>query len=109
MGVIQMSKGILEPVSKDLRSENEIVCRLAKATLGDRSVVAWDKYAKSYDAVRDDMEKVIPGLEDYNKRVRQPGGFYLPNAPREGKFTGENMGGKIPFTITKLKEHKLAD
>ena len=108
MGVIQMSKGILDPVSKDLLSENEIVCRLAKATLGNKSVVDWDKYAKSYDAVRDDMEKVIPGLEDYNKRVRQPGGFYLPNAPRDGKFTAENMGGKIPFTITKLTEHTVA-
>jgi len=109
MGVVQMSKGILEPVSKDLLSENQIVCRLAKATIGKRTVVDWDKYEKSYDAVRDAIEAVIPGCEDYNKRIREPGGFYLPNAPREGKFKTEEFGDKVPFTITELTEHKVAD
>jgi anaerobic selenocysteine-containing dehydrogenase len=71
--------------------------------------VDWDRYANSYDAVRDDIEKVVPGCTDYNKRVRQPGGFYLPNAARDGKFKTKEFGGKIPFTITKLPEHKLAD
>jgi molybdopterin-dependent oxidoreductase alpha subunit len=33
MGVVQSSKGILEPVSKDLLNETQIVCELAKATL----------------------------------------------------------------------------
>jgi molybdopterin-dependent oxidoreductase alpha subunit len=32
MGVVQMSKGILEPVSKELLNETQIVCELAKAT-----------------------------------------------------------------------------
>jgi len=109
MGVVQMSKGILKPVSKHLMSENQIVCNLAKATLGSNTVVDWDKFAKSYDAVRDAIEKVIPGCTDYNKRVRMPGGFYLPNAARDGKYEGEKMGGKIPFTITELTHHKLAD
>jgi anaerobic selenocysteine-containing dehydrogenase len=27
---------------------------------------------------------VIPGFTDYNARVRQKGGFYLPNGPRDG-------------------------
>jgi molybdopterin-dependent oxidoreductase alpha subunit len=108
MGVIQMSKGILNPVSKDMLNENQIVCRLAKATLGEKSVVDWDKFEKSYDAVRDDIEKVIPGCTDYNKRVREPGGFYLPNAARNGEFTAKDMGGKVPFTITELTEHKVA-
>jgi molybdopterin-dependent oxidoreductase alpha subunit len=108
MGVIQMSKGILKPVSDHLLSENQIVCKMAKATIGSRSVVDWDKFEKSYDAVRDDIEKVVPGFTDYNKRVRNPGGFYLPNNAREGKFTAKDMGGSVPFTITKLTEHKLA-
>ena len=41
--------------------------------------------------------------------MREPGGFYLPNAPRAGKFTAADMGGKVPFSITELTEHKLAD
>ena len=109
MGVVQMSKGILNPVSDDLLSENQIVCKMAKATIGSRSVVDWDRFEKSYDAVRDDIEKVVPGFTDYNKRVRNPGGFYLPNGPRDGEFIAKDMGGKVPFTITRLTDHKLAD
>ena len=109
MGVVQMSKGMLEPISKDLLNENQIVCRLAKTTLGDRSVVDWDTYAVNYDAVRDVIAKVIPGCEDYNKKVRHPAGFYLPNAARDGKFENTEFKGKAPFTITKLPKYKLAD
>jgi len=94
---------------KPLLSENQIVCKLAKATLGNRTVIDWDKYAKSYDEVRDIIEKVIPGFDDYNKKVRKPGGFYLPNAAREGKFETDDFGDKVPFTIAELTEHKLAD
>jgi anaerobic selenocysteine-containing dehydrogenase len=103
-----MSKGVINPISDNLLSENQIACKLAKATLGDRTTVYWDKYAKSYDEVRDLIEKVIPGFDDYNKRVRQPGGFYLPNGPREGKFETDDYGNKIAFTISGLPEHNLA-
>ena len=109
MGVVQMSKGVLEPISKDFLNENQIVCKMAKATLGDRSVIDWDKYAGDYDAVRDLIAKVIPGCDDYNKKVREPGGFYLPNGPREGKFKTEKHGTKAAFSRrTKLPVHKLA-
>jgi len=108
MGVVQSSKGVLDPVSADLLNENQIVCRLAKATLGERSVVDWDKFAQSYDAVRDAIAKVIPGFEDYNAKVRRPGGFYLPNGPREGKFKTEKYADKAAFSVTKLPAHKLA-
>ena len=109
MGVVQMSKGILEPISKDLLNETQIVCALAKATLGGRTVINWDKYAKSYDEVRNIIEKVIPGFDNYNKRVRKPGGFYLPNAPREGKFETEKHGEKAIFSVCPLPLHALAD
>lgn len=108
MGVVQMSKGMLKPVSEHLMNENQIVCNLAKATLGNRSVVDWDKYAQSYDAVRDAIAKVIPGCEDYNQKVRLPGGFYLPNAAREGKFITEKNGSVVPFNIAPLPKHELA-
>ena len=108
MGVVQMSKGVLEPVSDDLVNENQIVCRLAKTTLGKRSVVDWDKFANSYDEVRAAIARVIPGCEDYNQKVRQPGGFYLPNGPRHGKFKTKKYGDRAGFSVTKLTEHKLA-
>lgn len=109
MGVIQKSKGVLDPISVVLLNETQIVCELAKATLGNRTVVDWNKYANSYDEVRNIIEKVIPGFSDYNKRVRNPGGFYLPNAPRERKFESEKHENKAVFTLTNLYKKKLAD
>ena len=90
-GVVQMSKGILKPISGDLLSEPVIICKMAKATLGSRSVINWDRYIKNYDAIRDDIEKVIPGFEKYNERVRRKSGFYLPNGARTREFhTSDN-------------------
>ncbi|OKS85941.1 FdhF/YdeP family oxidoreductase [Mucilaginibacter polytrichastri] len=106
MGVVQQSKGMLKPVSDDLMSESYIVCYLAKAVLGSRSVVNWDRYMESYDNIRDDIEKVIPGFEEYNKQIRRPGGFYLPNAPRAGKFETDDWGGKAAFNVAGLPMHK---
>jgi anaerobic selenocysteine-containing dehydrogenase len=109
MGVVQDSKGVLKPISDQFLSETQIVCRLAKATLGDKSKVDWNKYESNYDYIRDDIAKVIPGCEDYNNKIRQPGGFYLPNAPREGKYKSEKYGDKAEFSVVKLPHHKLAD
>ena len=109
MGVVQMSKGVLQPVSTDLRNENRIVCELAIATLANRTVIDWGKYACSYDEVRNLIAKVIPGFENYNQKVRQPGGFYLPNAPRQGNFETQKNGNKAAFSVTKLSKLSLAD
>jgi anaerobic selenocysteine-containing dehydrogenase len=100
-----MSKGMLTPVSDNLRSETQILCGLAKATLGNRSKIDWDHYATSYDEIRNLIAEFIPGFEDYNKKVRVPGGFYLPNSARDGKFRTELYGDKMPFSITGLPEN----
>ncbi len=102
---VQMSKGIFEPASKDLRSEPWIVANLAKATLGARSAVDWDAFASNYDLIRDAISRVIPGFEDYNARVRKPGGFHLPNPPRERVFN--TATGKARFTTGKLPKTTL--
>ncbi|EHQ24544.1 FdhF/YdeP family oxidoreductase [Mucilaginibacter paludis] len=109
MGVIQQSKGVLEPISPDLLSEVAIVCRMAKATLGSRSVIGWDKFAADYDNIRADIEKVIPGFNSYNERVRLPGGFYIPNAPREGKFELQDGSTLAKFNVAELPVHTLAN
>lgn len=97
MGVVQMSKGSLKPISSELLSEPTIVCRLAKATLGKRSVVNWDLYEENYDYIRNDIELTIPGFDQYNQRVRKPGGFYLPNSSRAGQF--RTFTGKAHFNV----------
>jgi molybdopterin-dependent oxidoreductase alpha subunit len=100
MGVIQLSKGVLTPVSDQLLSEPVIVCRLAKATLGQRSPVNWDEFLQHYDHIRAAIERTIPGFGDYNKRLRDPGGFYLPNCNRDGAFNTTTK--KAHFNIAQL-------
>ena len=106
MGVVQMSKGNLKPVSEELMSEVRIVCRIAKATLKQASVVDWNKYESHYDTIRDAIEQTIPGFDNYNARVRKPGGFYLPNSAREGVFN--TFSGKANFSFADLSTIKLA-
>jgi hypothetical protein len=89
MGVIQV-KGILDPISEHLINETHVACRMAKAVLGERSVVDWDKFINSYDAIRNDIEQCIPGFENYNERVVQKGGFYL-RIQRETEFSTVNL------------------
>jgi molybdopterin-dependent oxidoreductase alpha subunit len=102
MGVVQSSRGRLAPASKHLLSETAIVARLAAATLGTRSTVPWADLATDYDHIRDRIARVIPGFNEYNERVRKPGGFYLPNKPREGAFP--TTVGKARFTAHPLPD-----
>lgn len=106
MGVVQMSKGMLKPISNQLLGEPAIVARLAKATLDNRSKVNWDLYLTHYDYIRNDIELTIPGFENYNKKARQLGGFYLPNGAREGKFN--TTTGKANFNVSDITKIALA-
>ncbi len=105
MGVVQMSKGNLKPVSNELMSEPMIVCGMALALFGEHSVVDWRSYTKHYDFIRDSIEKTIPGFIDFNERVRELGGFYLPNGSRIGKFN--TMTGKANFNVADVTFHHL--
>ena len=107
MSVVQQSKGILKPVSDTLLSEPVIVCLLAKATLAGRSKINWNKYLQHYDHIRDDIEGTIAGFEKYNERVREPGGFYLPNCNRDRNFDTETR--KAQFNMATYAPTVLAN
>ncbi len=99
MGIINSSRGKLAPASAQLRSEVAIVCGIAQAVFevgrvcdppSDPAIAKrqvkdlpnWANFATNYDLIRDSISHVVPGFEDYNRRVRA-GAFYLPNAPRD--------------------------
>ncbi|MDA8595987.1 FdhF/YdeP family oxidoreductase [Flavobacteriaceae bacterium] len=107
MGVVHASKGNLQPISKQLKSEVEIICRLALTTLKN-SEVAWADLFNNYDLIRDEIQAVIPGFMDYNKRVREKGGFYLPNNARVADFS-KLPYGKALFTVNKTSEIKKTE
>jgi molybdopterin-dependent oxidoreductase alpha subunit len=104
-GVVQVSRGSLEPASSALLSEPQIVGRLARATLEHRTTVNWEELANDYGKIREAIERVVPGFDDYNERVREPGGFYLPNAARDRNFNTKS--GKAEFTVHELPKHDL--
>ncbi|WP_433359168.1 FdhF/YdeP family oxidoreductase [Streptosporangium sp. CA-115845] len=102
MGMVHASRGKLRPASDDLLSEVEIVCRLAVELFGADPHVPWQEFAADYDAIRDRVSRVVPGFDDFNVRVRAPGGFALPNAPRdERRFP--TATGKANFTVNDLE------
>ena len=106
MGVVEMSRGRLQPASPQLMSEPAILCNIANRTLGNRSKIDWLALAENYDRIRDLIARVIPGCDHYNEKVRQKYGFYLPNKPRHGNFSNTHSG-KANFTVVDLPVHEL--
>jgi molybdopterin-dependent oxidoreductase alpha subunit len=111
MGIVSSSRGVLEPCSKDLKSEVAIVCELADAVFNSQQLSRslkllesshpqWLKLKDNYDEIRNLIEKTIHGFTDFNKKVRQPEGFYLPNGAREQQFS--TLSGKAHFTVNPL-------
>lgn len=100
MAIINPSRGHAEPASKHLLSEPAIVAGLAKASLGARSTVDWDALVGNYDRIRDHIEHVVAGFDNFNARIREDV-FYLPNDARDRrKFN--NKEGKAKFVISEL-------
>ncbi|WP_139958501.1 FdhF/YdeP family oxidoreductase [Flavicella sediminum] len=102
MGVVSKSKGHLSPLSEYLKSETAIVAGIATATLKNCST-NWLQLASNYDLIRNAIEKTIPGFDNYNVRVRKPGGFYLPNNARENNFSVTHTG-KANFSINQTSD-----
>ncbi|WP_406315763.1 FdhF/YdeP family oxidoreductase [Streptosporangium sp. NBC_01639] len=102
MGLVHASRGRLRPASPELLPEVAIVCRLARELFGADPHVPWAEFEADYDTIRDRIARVIPGFSDFNARVRAPGGFALPNAPRdERRFP--TATGKANFTVNALE------
>lgn len=96
MSEVHASRGRLEPASEALLSEVAIVCRLARRTLGEDVAIPWEEFEADYGTIRDRISRVVPGFEDFNARVAQPGGFRLPNPANHGQF--RTATGKANFT-----------
>ncbi|MFD6894523.1 FdhF/YdeP family oxidoreductase [Rhodococcus sp. NPDC060086] len=102
MSMVHLSRGRLKPVSEHLRSEEALVCQLARTLLGPDHPVPWSLFESNYDHIRDSISRVVPGFEDYNTRVRQPDGFELPHPPRDSRrFHTET--GRANFSVNELE------
>ena len=107
MSVVHVSRGRNKPASPHLRSEVAIVCGLAKAALPEGGGVDWDALAADYDRIRDHVSRVVPGCEDYNARVRQPGGFVLRNPAAHREWNTQT--GRANFAVVPTPDIRLAE
>jgi len=108
MSMVHLSEGHLPPASPALLSEVAIVCSLARRTLGDRTSVEWEQLADDYDLIRERIARVVPGFEDFNGRVRRPGGFVLPHPPRDSREF-PTPSGRAQFTVNMLDMLEVPD
>lgn len=102
MSVVHTSRGRLAPASAALRSETAILCDLARRTLGAEDPTPWEEFASDYSRIRDSISRVIPGFEDFERRVAEPGGFVLPHPPRDSR-SFPTTTGKANFTVNELE------
>jgi molybdopterin-dependent oxidoreductase alpha subunit len=103
MSMVHASSGFLAAPSDDVRSEPAIIAGIAKAVLGSKGNIDWDALVGDYARIRDKIEAVFPDFADYNARIRQPGGFQLPNSAQQRLWKTAN--GKANF----LPARALAD
>jgi molybdopterin-dependent oxidoreductase alpha subunit len=102
MSAVHASKGPLEPASDQLRSEVDIVCSLALATLGGEHAIPWGVFRGDYATIRHRIARVVPGCASYDEKVEQPGGFTLPHPPRDTREFPTKIGKAI-FSASPLE------
>jgi molybdopterin-dependent oxidoreductase alpha subunit len=98
---VHASQGPLEPASPHLRSETDIVCSIAAATLGDRHGIPWSSFRDDYTEIRRRIARVVPGCEAYDEKVDRPGGFVLPHPPRDSR-TFDTEHGAAVFSVSPI-------
>ena len=61
----------------------------------------WEQFAGDYDTIRDAIAAVVPGCDDYNRKVRAPDGFQLLHGPRDSREFPTSTG-KANFSVNPL-------
>lgn len=101
LSCVHGSVGKRKPASGHLKSEIEIVSRLAEATLPRNPKMTWGQWARDTAMVRNLIERTYPDqFRDFNARIFTPGGFYRGNAARERQWKTES--GKAEFVTPKM-------
>ena len=58
----------------------------------------WSALGADYRLIRKHIEHVVPGFEAFEERLAQPGGFVLPNGPRDSRTFATDTG-QANFTV----------
>jgi molybdopterin-dependent oxidoreductase alpha subunit len=109
MSAVHASRGRLKPASEHLHSEVAIVCNLADKLFTDghhrlpnTPKASWLAMRDDYTLIRQHIEAVFDGFEDFEARIQHPGGFVLPHPPRDARQFN-TASGKAHFTGNALE------
>ncbi|MBG6183263.1 molybdopterin-dependent oxidoreductase alpha subunit [Arthrobacter sp. CAN_A214] len=116
MSAVHASTGRLKPASTEMRSEIEIVCQLADRLFArtdspyteNAPQLDWIAAQADYRVIREHISAVVPGFDDFEAKIDRPGGFVLPNGPRDSR-TFTTTTGKANFTANELQYPKVPE
>lgn len=111
MSAVHASRGRLSPPGPEVRSEVAIITGIAERVLAGREnapAVDWAALRGDYRRIRGHIGRVVPGFEDFDRRVAKPGGFVLPHPPRDAReFRTET--GTARFTANPLQYPRVPE
>lgn len=102
--MVHASAGVVEADIGEMRSEPAIVAGIAEATLG-KQPIDWQWVIADYARIRELIGKTIPGFNDFNRKITQPGGFYLGNSAAQRKWNTSSK--KAQFMSHQLPVHLM--
>ncbi|WP_324014736.1 FdhF/YdeP family oxidoreductase [Microbacterium sp. JZ37] len=111
MGAVHASRGRLAPPSGDLLSEVAIIARLAERVFADRPNAPradWRALEDDYARVRAHIARVVPGFDDYERRIEKGRTFLLPNGPRDARRF-DTPTGRAVFTANALEHPRIPE
>ena len=76
--MVQASRGVVAPATPHLRSEPWIVASMARATLGDKSVVPWEWMVEDYSRIREKSKPSFRFFKDSTRALKCPAAFASP-------------------------------
>ncbi|MFT4307337.1 MAG: FdhF/YdeP family oxidoreductase [Microbacterium sp.] len=106
MGAVHSSRGRLAPPQGDLLSEVAIIARICGLLFGPSTGnvphAEWAALENDYALIRAHIANVVPGFEDYERRIDKGRTFFLPNGPRDGRRFATS-DGRARFTVNELE------
>lgn len=114
--MVHLSQGVVASDTKNMRSEPAIIAGIANATLG-KHPVDWLALIEDYQLIRNAISKTIPAFNNMNKRLEQPGGFYLGNSAADHQWHTPSKKAQfhahllpqdiVPASIRALTKNKI--
>ena len=114
--MVHSSQGVVSSDIAEMRSEPAIIAGIAQATLGAEPV-DWLALASNYDLIRDAIAQTLPGFQQMNERLKQPGGFYLGNSAAKYQWHTTNQKANfhahplpediVPASIRALSDNRI--